>query len=160
MLWPVTAPPLRDGDGVLLDETIPTSTTATGRLRNILEAGRANSVVWMLDPDLLDLADKASKGYFVKASKENINGIYANEIGTDTHQWVEDYFNQIWKPIPSNLDLIHRINKFNKVFAKYLHRLEPIKFEVRIFSKKWNIAGMIDALFIYKGKIYILDYIN
>ena len=83
---------------------------------------------------------------------------YANEIGTDTHQWVEDYFNQIWKPIPSNLDLIHRINKFNKVFAKYLHRLEPIKFEVRIFSKKWKIAGMIDSLFLYKGKIYILDW--
>jgi len=32
LLWPVTAPPLRNGDGVLLDETIPTSTTATGRL--------------------------------------------------------------------------------------------------------------------------------
>jgi hypothetical protein len=79
LLWPVTAPPLRNGDGVLLDETIPNSTsTATGRLRNILEAGRANSVVWMLDPDLLDLADKASKGYFVQSSKGNVNGIYVN----------------------------------------------------------------------------------
>lgn len=83
---------------------------------------------------------------------------YANEIGTDTHQWVEDYFNQIWRPIPSNLDLIHRINKFNKVFAKYLHKLEPLKFEVRVFSKKWKIAGMIDSLFFYKGKIFILDW--
>ncbi len=72
LLWPVTAPPLRNGDGVLLDETIPNSTTTTGRLRNILEAGRANSVVWMLDPDLLDLADKASKGYFVQSSQRNV----------------------------------------------------------------------------------------
>ena len=55
LLWPVTAPPLRNGDGFLLDETIPNSTTATGRLRNILNAGRTNSVVWLLDPDLLDL---------------------------------------------------------------------------------------------------------
>lgn len=83
---------------------------------------------------------------------------YANEVGTDTHQWIEDYFNQIWNPIPSNLDLIHRINKFNKVFAKHLHRLEPVKFEVRVFSKKWKIAGMIDSLFFYKGKIFILDW--
>lgn len=83
---------------------------------------------------------------------------YANDVGTDTHQWIEDYFNQLWKPLPSNLDLIHRINKFNKIFAKQLHKLEPLKFEVRVFSKKWKIAGMIDSLFLYKGKIYILDW--
>ena len=83
---------------------------------------------------------------------------YANDIGTATHQWIEDYYNQIWREIPSNLDLIHRINKFNRVFAKQLHKLEPIAFEVRVFSKKWKIAGMIDSLFLYKGKIYILDW--
>jgi len=83
---------------------------------------------------------------------------YANEVGTDTHQWIEDYFNKIWKPLPSNPDLIHRINKFNKIFSKHLHKLEPVKFEVRVFSKKWKIAGMIDALFLYKGRIFIIDY--
>lgn len=83
---------------------------------------------------------------------------HANEVGTDTHQWIEDYFNSIFRPLPSDLDLIHRINKFNKIFAKHLHRLEPLKFEVRIFSKKWKIAGMIDSLFFYKGKIFILDW--
>jgi len=83
---------------------------------------------------------------------------YANEVGTETHEWIEDYFNQVWKPLPSNPDVIHRINKFNKIFAKHLHKLEPLKFEVRVFSKKWKIAGMIDSLFIYKGKIFILDW--
>jgi ATP-dependent exoDNAse (exonuclease V) beta subunit len=83
---------------------------------------------------------------------------YANEVGTDTHQWIEDYFNQIWKPLPNNLDVIHRINKFNKIYAKQLHKLEPLKFEVRVFSPKWKIAGMIDSLFVYRGKIYILDW--
>ena len=83
---------------------------------------------------------------------------YANEVGTDTHQWIEDYFNQIWKPLPNNLDVIHRINKFNKIYAKQLHKLEPLKFEVRVFSPKWKIAGMIDSLFLYRGKIYILDW--
>ena len=83
---------------------------------------------------------------------------YANEVGTDTHQWIEDYFNKIWKPLPSNPDVIHRINKFNKIYCKQLHKLEPLKFEVRVFSKKWKIAGMIDSLFVYRGKIYILDW--
>jgi ATP-dependent exoDNAse (exonuclease V) beta subunit len=83
---------------------------------------------------------------------------YANDIGTQTHNWIEDYYNQIWKPLPSNEDVIHRINKFNKVYAKKLHKLEPLKFEVRVFSKRWKIAGMIDSLFLYKGKIYILDW--
>jgi len=82
LLWPVIAPPLRNGEGVLLDETIPKSTTATGRLRNILNAGRINNVVWLLDPDLLDLAAKASQGYFVVGSKEKVNGLYVNEIST------------------------------------------------------------------------------
>lgn len=83
---------------------------------------------------------------------------YANEVGTDTHQWIEDYFNQVWKPIPLNPDVLHRINKFNHIYAKHLYKLEPLKFEVRVFSKKWKIAGMIDSLFIYRGKIYILDW--
>lgn len=83
---------------------------------------------------------------------------YANEVGTDTHQWIEDYFNQIWKPLPNNADVIHRINKFNKIYAKQLFKLEPLKFEVRVFSPKWKIAGMIDSLFVYRGKIYILDW--
>jgi membrane-associated protease RseP (regulator of RpoE activity) len=39
---------------------------------------------------------------------------------------------------------INRINKFNVIYAKHLHKLEPLKFEVRVFSKKWKIAGMID----------------
>lgn len=83
---------------------------------------------------------------------------YANDLGTATHQWIEDYYNQIWQPLPSNPDLIHRINKFNRVYAKHLYKLDPLKFEVRVFSKKWKIAGMIDSLFIYKGKIFILDW--
>lgn len=83
---------------------------------------------------------------------------YANEVGTDTHQWIEDYFNQTWKPIPRNLDVLHRINKFNHIVANQLYKLEHLKSEVRVFSKRWKIAGMIDALFLYRGKIYIIDY--
>lgn len=82
----------------------------------------------------------------------------ANIIGTDTHQWIEDYFNQKWVPLPSDIELTKRINKFNIIYANILHRLEPVQFEVRVFSKKWNIAGMIDSIFLYNGKLFILDW--
>jgi len=83
---------------------------------------------------------------------------YANEIGTQTHQWIEDYYNQIWREIPTNQDLLHRITKFNKIFSKQLHKLTPLAFEVRVFSRKWKKAGMIDSLFMHNGKIFILDW--
>ncbi len=83
---------------------------------------------------------------------------YANEIGTETHQWIEDYYNKIWREIPTNQDLLHRITKFNKIYSKQLHKLTPLAFEVRVFSKKWKKAGMIDSLFMKDGKIFILDW--
>ena len=83
---------------------------------------------------------------------------YANIVGTATHEWIEDYFNEKYNPLPTNIDIIDRINKFNKIYATHLHKLEPIVMEKRVFSKKYPIAGTIDSLFLYKGKIVIVDY--
>lgn len=82
----------------------------------------------------------------------------ANEVGTSTHNWIEGYFNQIYQPLPTDLDVIDRINKFNRIFATHLYKLQPIQFELRIFSKKYPIAGTIDSLFLYKGKLFIMDW--
>jgi ATP-dependent exoDNAse (exonuclease V) beta subunit len=104
---------------------------------------------------------KAEKeGIPVEWVKEEWNRInkYSLDLGSETHNWIEDYFNQKWRPLPTNPDVINRINKFNIIYGEHLHKLEPLKFEVRVFSKKWKIAGMIDALFMYRGKIYIVDY--
>ncbi len=83
---------------------------------------------------------------------------HANYIGSETHNWIENYFNEVWQPLPKNIEIINRINKFNILYSEQLHKLEPLKFEVRIFSKKWKIAGMVDALFLYRGRIFIVDY--
>jgi len=82
----------------------------------------------------------------------------SNFIGHSIHTWIENYYNQQWQALPKDPDLIDRINKFNKIVSTHLHKLTPIKFEVRVFSKKWKISGMIDALFLYKGKVHIVDY--
>ena len=83
---------------------------------------------------------------------------YANLVGSETHQWIEDYFNGIYRQLPTNIDIINRINKFNISYAKDLQKLTPIKFELKIFSKKYPIAGTIDSLFLYKDKLIIFDY--
>ena len=83
---------------------------------------------------------------------------HSNMIGTFTHNWIEDYFNKKYRELPTDPLLIDRINKFNLIYSKELHKLEPVKFEVKIFSKIWKIAGTIDALFLYKDKLYIIDY--
>lgn len=83
---------------------------------------------------------------------------YANELGTTTHEWIENYFNRIWTPLPENEELITRINKFNLAHLKWLNVLTPIVMELRVFSKKYPLAGTIDAIFTYNDKILILDW--
>lgn len=82
----------------------------------------------------------------------------ANIIGTSLHNYVEGYFKEEYQKIPIDKDVINRINKFNIIYSEHLHKLEPIKFEQRIFSKKYKIAGMIDSLFMYQDKIICVDW--
>jgi ATP-dependent exoDNAse (exonuclease V) beta subunit len=82
----------------------------------------------------------------------------ANFVGHSTHTWIENYFNRIYQELPNDVDIIDRINKFNKLYATDLHKMTPVCFEKRIFSPKWKIGGMIDALFLYGNSLYIMDY--
>lgn len=82
----------------------------------------------------------------------------SNRIGTALHNWIEKYFKKEFQVLPDDIKIIDRINKFNIVFANHLHKLTPVVFEVMVFSKKWKIAGTFDSIFIYKGKLYIIDW--
>jgi ATP-dependent exoDNAse (exonuclease V) beta subunit len=82
----------------------------------------------------------------------------ANQVGSATHDWIENYFNGIWQNLPTDIDVIDRINKFNILYAKHLYKLKPVKFELRVFSKKYPLAGTIDSIFLYKGNLFILDW--
>jgi ATP-dependent exoDNAse (exonuclease V) beta subunit len=83
---------------------------------------------------------------------------YANEVGTGLHNWAENYWNKEYQPLPTCLDTIHRINKFNVLYAQHLHKLTPIVMEKMVFHPKWKLAGMIDGLFLYKDMVFIGDY--
>lgn len=80
------------------------------------------------------------------------------QIGHGLHTWVENFFNRQYQELPTDIEIVKRINNFNLAWAKYLHKLTPIAFEKRIFHKDWGLAGTMDALFAYGEKIIILDY--
>jgi len=82
----------------------------------------------------------------------------ANYIGVNLHEYIEKYFNQEYQPLPVDIDIVDRINKFNKIYVSHLFKLQPVQFELRVFSKKYPIAGTIDSIFIYNGKIFLLDW--
>lgn len=77
----------------------------------------------------------------------------ANIIGTATHEYIENYYNKKFQEIPTDLDIVDRINKFNIIYASRLHKLKPIKFEQRVYSEKWKISGTMDALFELNGNL-------
>jgi len=82
----------------------------------------------------------------------------ANDIGHSTHAWIENFYKGIYQPIPRDFEIIDRIDKFNKIYHEKLTKLIPVKFEQRVFSTKWKLAGTFDALFMYKGQLVIVDW--
>lgn len=85
---------------------------------------------------------------------------YACDLGTEIHEWIEDYYNETWRALPSNPDRINRIKKFLDLYSSRLHTLIPLVQELRIWAERWNLAGTIDALFLRydykKQKTYLL----
>lgn len=84
----------------------------------------------------------------------------ANDVGTQMHEWIESYYKKEWKELPTNPDVINRINKFNNIYSTNLYKLVPVAFEQRIFSRQLKLAGTIDSIFINpeNNDIYILDW--
>ena len=66
-LWPLTAPPLRDADGVLLTEDAAVEMSPAGRLSRLLDAGAADpgSVSLVVDPQAVQSAADLADGYRV-----------------------------------------------------------------------------------------------
>lgn len=95
--------------------------------------------------------DEVRKSWKEKNEKSKI-------IGHSVHAFIENYYNNIPQVLPTDIEIIQRINSFNIAWAKYLHKLTPIAFEKRIFHKYLGIAGTLDALFYYNDKVVILDY--
>ena len=79
-------------------------------------------------------------------------------LGTTVHDWIEDYYNGKNPPIPLCERAAYRISLFKQLKSDKLKEFKPIEQELRLFSRKWGIAGTLDVLFEYKGKYYVGDW--
>ena len=95
--------------------------------------------------------------YCVAKKRETTKAIVLNEwkeisdtalvLGTNVHKWIEDFYNKKNPQMPLHEEEKKRVEKFLSIYEEKLHKLTPIHQELRIFSKKWKLAGTIDCLF-------------
>lgn len=73
----------------------------------------------------------------------------ANSLGTRVHKWIEDFWSGKAPGIPEDESVRERIDKFMEMYDKRLSVLLPLKSELKIFSRKWRLAGTIDQPFLF-----------
>ena len=74
----------------------------------------------------------------------------ANDLGTRVHKWIEDFWSGGSGDLDPNEDeaFIERINKFLSLYESKFKNLVPLTSELKVFSKKWRLAGTIDQPFL------------
>ena len=74
----------------------------------------------------------------------------ANSLGTRVHKWIEDFWSGKAPIIPNDDEILReRIDKFMEIHDKRLSVLLPLKSELKIFSRRWRLAGTIDQPFLF-----------
>jgi ATP-dependent exoDNAse (exonuclease V) beta subunit len=79
-------------------------------------------------------------------------------VGHTVHEFIENYYKLIPQQLPTDITAIKKINSFNIAWSLFLHKLEPVAFEKKIFHVDWGLAGTLDSLFAFNDKYIILDY--
>ena len=85
-------------------------------------------------------------------------GNEGKRIGTIVHEWIESYYRQESPELTGEEPVDFKISNFLKLYDSRLNKLNPVVQEFRVFSKKWGIAGTLDALFELNGKYYVGDW--
>ncbi len=80
-------------------------------------------------------------------------------LGSQVHEYIEHYYNG-WNPDRNHPDeeVRHRIEKFHHLVSGRLAGFEPVGQEIRMFHRKAGLAGTLDFLGMYQGKLYVLDW--
>jgi len=82
----------------------------------------------------------------------------AMDLGTIMHKWIEDYYKGLNPKMPEDPILLARVNNFLQLHEEKLHKFNPEYQEFRLFSRKWGLAGTMDALFSLNGEYYVGDW--
>lgn len=79
-------------------------------------------------------------------------------LGSTVHKWIEDYNNGDNPPIPEDPEVNFRVSSYIDLHQEKLHVFSHVGQEVRLFSRKWGIAGTTDSLLSLNSKYYVGDY--
>jgi len=82
----------------------------------------------------------------------------ALKLGTNVHKWIEDYYNGENPELPTAENEYERVQMFLTLYEDKLHKFKPLHQEFRVFSRKWGLAGTLDALFQLNDGIYVGDW--
>jgi len=85
----------------------------------------------------------------------------AAQIGTKVHEWIEMYINgQLGKgkesPMPKNENILLAVNNFLKWVSE--NDIEWHDSERKVYSRKYDFAGTIDAIATVNGKATAIDF--
>lgn len=80
------------------------------------------------------------------------------DLGHAVHNWIEDFYEKGKTELTKDAEANERVEKFKLIYESRLKQLESIGSEIRVFSKKYGIAGTIDKLYIWEGSVIIGDW--
>jgi len=72
----------------------------------------------------------------------------STKLGTNVHKWIEDFWSDRDPEMPENEEETERVIKFKELYEQKFKNLLPLKSELKIFSRKWRLAGTIDQPFL------------
>ena len=74
----------------------------------------------------------------------------ANDLGTRVHKWIEDFWSGDAKELTEEDEpaFAERIGKFMDLYEQRFKNLVPLSSELKIFCRKWKLAGTIDQPFL------------
>lgn len=80
------------------------------------------------------------------------------DLGHCVHDYIEKFYMEGSELLTEDVEANERIVKFHTIYESKLKSLTPIGSEIRVFSKKWGIAGTLDQLYLYEGSVIIGDW--
>lgn len=74
----------------------------------------------------------------------------ATSLGTKVHKFIEDFWSGSNPELPEpGTPYRERVDKFMEIYDRKLKVLVPLKSELKVFSRKWRLAGTIDQPFLF-----------
>jgi hypothetical protein len=83
------------------------------------------------------------------------------DLGSAMHEWIELFYDGKNPSLPDPINekkLYDRIINFKHLYNQRLNKFTSVGQEIRIFSRKWGIAGTLDKLFYLDPNYYVADW--